>query len=80
MLGTDIYEIFTAALRRLVESACLKLPFYEVAGTIKFTAECARFAVRGCQKQKEFRKQDQSGILAQNFLLCGKLRLEFFRE
>jgi hypothetical protein len=31
-------------------------------------------------QQKEFRKQDQIGILAQNFLLCGKLRLEFFRE
>jgi hypothetical protein len=30
--------------------------------------------------QKEFRKQDQIAILAQNFLLCGKLRLEFFRE
>jgi hypothetical protein len=33
--------------------------------------------VRGCPKQKEIRKQDQSGILAQIFLLCGKLRLEF---
>lgn len=31
-------------------------------------------------KQKEIRKQDQIGILAQNILLCGKLRLEFFRE
>jgi hypothetical protein len=31
-------------------------------------------------KQKEIRKQDQNGILAQNILLCGKLRLEFFRE
>src|ERR1700722_10944684 len=27
VLGTDIYEMFTTALRRLVESACLKLPF-----------------------------------------------------
>jgi len=45
--GTDIYEIFTAALQRPVESACLKLPFYEVAGTVKLTAECVRFSVRG---------------------------------
>ncbi len=36
--------------------------------------------MRGCLKQKEFRKQDQIGILAQNILLCGKLRLELFRE
>ena len=36
---------------------------------------CARLP-----RQKEFRKQDQNGILAQNILLCGKLRLEFFRE
>jgi hypothetical protein len=35
-------KLFTAALRRLVASACLKLPFYEVAGTIKFAAESAR--------------------------------------
>jgi hypothetical protein len=54
--------------------------FYEVAGTIELTAECVRFSVRGCRKQKEIRKQDQIGILAQNILLCGKLRLEFFRE
>jgi hypothetical protein len=80
VLGTDIYEMFTTALRRLVESARLKLPFYEVAGTVNFTAECDRFSVRGCPKQKEFRKQDQIGILAQNILLCGKLRLELFRE
>jgi hypothetical protein len=33
--------------------------------------------LRGCPKQKEIRKQDQIGILAQNILLCGKLRLEF---
>jgi len=31
-------------------------------------------------KQRKIRKQDQIGILAQNILLCGKLRLEFFRE
>jgi hypothetical protein len=72
--------MFTAALRRLVESACLKLPFYEVAGTVKLTAERVRFSVRGCRSIKEIRKQDQIGILAQNILLCGKLRLEFFRE
>jgi hypothetical protein len=73
-------KFFTAALRRLVESACLKLPFHEVAGTINFTAECVRIFVRGCRKQKEFRKQDQIGILAQKNLLCGKLRLELFRD
>jgi hypothetical protein len=29
-------------------------------------------------KQKETRKQDQIGILAQNILLCGKLRAGIF--
>ncbi|MGA2746652.1 MAG: hypothetical protein ABSE44_18295 [Candidatus Sulfotelmatobacter sp.] len=29
-------------------------------------------------KQKEIRKQDQIGILAQNILLCGKLRAGIF--
>src|SRR5450631_769663 len=80
VLGTDIYEIFTAALRRLVRERVLELPLYEVDGTLNFTAECARNTVRGCQMQKELLKQDQSGILAQNFLLCGKLRREYFRE
>jgi hypothetical protein len=27
-----------------------------------------------------FQKKDQCGILAQNFLLCGKLRLEILRD
>ena len=67
VLGTDIYEIFTTAPSRLVESACSK-PFYGVAGNIKFTAESARLAVRGCQTQKEFLKPDQCGIVAQIFL------------
>jgi hypothetical protein len=58
----------------------LELPLYEVDGTLNFTAERARNTVRGCQMQKELLKQDQSGILAQNFLLCGKLRREYFRE
>ena len=80
VLGTDIYEIFTTAPRGRLESACSKPPFYEVAGNIKFTAESARITGRGCQKQKEFWKQDQCGIVAQIFLLCGKVRLEFFRE
>jgi hypothetical protein len=34
-----------AAPWRLVESACSKLPFYGVAGTVNFTAECACFLV-----------------------------------
>jgi hypothetical protein len=69
-----------AALRRLVRERLLKLLFYEVAGTVNFTAECACLLVSSCQKQEQFRKQDQSCILAQKILLCGKLRLEFFRE
>jgi hypothetical protein len=63
-----------------LESACSKLPFYEVAGTTNFTAESARLTKRGCQKQKEFLKQEQSGIVAQNFSLCRKVRERFFRE
>jgi hypothetical protein len=62
------------------ESAGSKLPFHEVAGATNFTAESARFTVRGCQKQKEFLKQDQSGIVAQKFLLREKVQEEFFRE
>ena len=46
--GSDIYELFTEASEWLVEDACSKVPFYEVARNIKFTAECARFTVRGC--------------------------------
>jgi hypothetical protein len=34
--------------------------------------------VRGCRKQRKIRKQDQIGILAQNILLCGKLRAGIF--
>ena len=50
VLGTDIYEIFTKALRRLVRKRRFELPFYEVAGTTNFTAESARVTKRGCQK------------------------------
>ena len=80
VLGTDIYEIFTKTLRRLVRERPFKLPFYDVAGTTNFTAESAGITVRGCQKQKEFLKQDQCDIVAQIFLLCGKVREEIFRE
>jgi hypothetical protein len=54
VLGTDIYELFTAASQWLVERACSKVPFYLSCWNIKFTAECARFTVRECKKQKEF--------------------------
>jgi hypothetical protein len=61
-------------------STCSKLPFHEVAGAKNFTAESARFTVRGAKSKKEFLKQDQCGIVAQIFLLCGKVQQEFFRE
>ena len=67
-----------AALWRLGASACLKLPFYE-SGTVNFTADCACLSVCAANI-REAQKQDQSCILAQNILLCGNLRLEFFRE
>jgi hypothetical protein len=54
----------TAVLRRSLEPLSL----------LRNASDCL---LRGCPKQKEIRKQDQSGILAQIFLLCGKLRLEF---
>jgi hypothetical protein len=38
------------------------------------------FSVAVLPSPTEFQKQDQSGILAQILLLCGNLRLEFFRE
>jgi len=63
-----------------LESAYSKLPSDEEAGTINFTAESVQCIGRGCLKQKEFLKQDQCGIVAQIFLLCGKVRMEFFRE
>jgi hypothetical protein len=34
-----------AALWRLVDERLLRLPFYGVAGTVNFTAECAKFLV-----------------------------------
>jgi hypothetical protein len=77
VLGTDIYEIFTTAPRGRLESACSKPPFYEVAGNIKFTAESARITGRGCQKQKEFWKQDQCGIVAQIFCCVEKFGWNF---
>jgi hypothetical protein len=73
--------MFTTALRRLVESACLKLPF--LRSSRNHQVDCGMRSIpllRGCEKQKEFRKQDQFAILAQNILLCGKLWLEFFRD
>jgi hypothetical protein len=39
-----------------------------------------RLFFRRTENFLEALKQDQSGIVAQNFLLCGNLRLEFFRE
>jgi hypothetical protein len=53
VLGTDIYEIFTAALRRLVLRApVLTLPSHEVAGTVNFTAECACFRCAAAKNRK----------------------------
>ena len=78
VLGTDIYEMFTTALRRLVESACLKLPFYEVAGTIKFTAECVRFSVRGCPTAKRISKAGSVRDTSTNFFVVWKTSAKNF--
>jgi hypothetical protein len=58
----------------------LRLPLNEVAGTVNFTAEIACFPEPCRQNRKRILKADQCGILAQNFLLCGKVRREIFRE
>jgi hypothetical protein len=36
--------------------------------------------LRRAENLDEEQKQDQSGILAQNFLSCEKVRLEFLRD
>jgi hypothetical protein len=43
-----------AALRRLVCERLLKLPFYEVAGTVNFTAEFACLLVSAIKTKKNF--------------------------
>ena len=43
MVGTDIYEIFTGALRGWFGDACLNTAVYEVAGPLLLIAEYARF-------------------------------------
>jgi hypothetical protein len=44
-----------AAPRRLVRERLLELPFYEVAGTVNFTAESACISrVAAAQKRKDF--------------------------
>ncbi len=78
MLGTDIYEMFTAALRRLVESACLKLPFYEVAGTINFTAECVRFLCARLPKAKRISKAGSVRDTSTKFFVVWKTSAGIF--
>jgi len=48
--------MFTAALRRLERAPVKNCRFYEVAGTIKFTAECDRISVQWLLKAKRISK------------------------
>jgi hypothetical protein len=63
-----------------LESACSKLPFYEVAGTINFTAESARVTKRGCQKQKEFFEAGSVRHSSTKFFVVWKSSRAIFRE
>ena len=80
VLGTDIYEIFTEAPWRLVRERLFKAAVSRSSWSEQFY--CGKRPIFGarCQKQKEFLKQDQSGIVAQIFLLREKVQEEFFRE
>src|SRR5579864_6221678 len=55
-----------------LESACSKLPFYEVAGTINFTAESVQCIGRGCLKQKEFFEAGSVRHSSTNFFVVWK--------
>jgi hypothetical protein len=52
--------MFTKALRRLVESACLKLPFYEVAGTIKLLRNASDSLCEAAKSKKNFESRISS--------------------
>ncbi len=81
VLGTDIYEMFhRAALRRLVRERLLKLLFYEVAGTVNFTAECACLLVSCVQSQKTFSKARSEPHTSTNFFVVWKTSAGIFRE
>jgi hypothetical protein len=73
-------KYFTAAPRRLVSGA-FSLLRLRSSWTRYFTADCACFLVSvSLLKATEAQKQDQSGILAQIFLFCGKLPAGIFHE
>ena len=82
MLETDIYEVLAVALRRLViERPVLKVPFYEVSWNRQVCCGKGPVLLRPlCAMTRKILKADQSGILAQFFLLCGKLLTGNFLE
>jgi hypothetical protein len=51
---------------------------YEVAGAVDLLRKSPFSRIPLSKSKMQFRKQDQTGILAQFLLLCGNLRLEFF--
>jgi hypothetical protein len=65
---------------RLVRERLLRLPFYEAAGTVNFTAESAGFSVAS-QKQKRISKAGSVRHSSTNFF-CSvkKFGWNFFRE
>lgn len=75
--GTDIYEI----ARRGALAAGMRAPISKTFGFVNqlnFVLRGALVIKRRARKPKASEKQDQSGILAQNIFLCGKLRLGIF--
>jgi hypothetical protein len=66
-----------AALWRLVSERLLRLPFYGDSGTVNLTAECAVFDAL-LKIFSDAGKQNQSGILAQNFFATWKSSRENF--
>ena len=80
VLGTDIYEIFTKASRRLVRERLFKTAVLRSSRKHLFYGGTRLNRGARLLKTKRTLEADQSGIVAQIFLLCGKVRLEFFRE
>jgi hypothetical protein len=79
VLGTDIYEIFTEAPWRLVRERLFKTAVLRSSWNDQFyCGKRPSYQARLPKAKRIFLKQDQSGIVAQIFLLCGKVRERFF--
>jgi hypothetical protein len=56
------------------------MPYYEVATVCRNAGRAGVARRRLCKTKKKFLKQDQNGILAQNFCRAGNFGWQLFRE